>query len=92
MHAVVVNIQIDPERSAEAHEGLIADVIPSTKKAPGFIKAIWTGDHHAGGPAVGLVMFDSEKNARAMADQVSAPADAPVRIVDVAVYPVAGEA
>src|SRR4051812_39376717 len=92
MHAVVLNVEIDPNRTTEAFEGLKTMVVPSTVASPGFVRGVWTGDHEAGGAGIAMVLFDTEEHARAMTEAIDAPADSPVRITDVAIQPVAAEA
>ena len=41
MHAVVVHVEIDPSRHAEAEQMLHNDVVPSVKQAPGLVGTYW---------------------------------------------------
>ena len=65
MHAVVVNVSIgDPEGSEKT---LKEQVVPRVAQAPGFVTGYWTRKDTTG---VSMVVFDSEEQAQAMAEQV----------------------
>jgi hypothetical protein len=89
MHAVLVKVQIKSGRYDEAIQSLQTNVLPQVTGAPGFVRGTWFGDHETGH---GLVVFESEQQAQAMAGMVSAEADDPVEIQDVKVYEVHAEA
>ena len=76
MHALVVRVTI--HNADRTREVLNSQVVPQVSGAPGFKTGYWTW--LAGGELNGLsmVIFDSEENARAAGDRVSAIAtDAP---------------
>jgi hypothetical protein len=71
MHALVVRVTIhNPERTREM---LDSQVVPQTSGAPGFKAGYWTWPT-GGGEMNGLsmIIFDSEENARAAGERVSA--------------------
>ncbi len=89
MYAVLVKVRIDPARHDEALSGLHDGVVPRAKSAPGFVRGTWFGDQEVGH---GLVLFQSEEQARSVASTAaSAPGD-PVQVEDVRVYEVNAEA
>ena len=66
MHAVVVNVTIkDFER---ARQGLQEQTVPAVSQAPGFVAGYWTRSEDNGG--IGMVVFESEDAARAVAELV----------------------
>ena len=71
MHALVVRVTIhDADRTREV---LNSQVVPQLSAVPGFKTGYWTWST-GGGQLNGLAMsiFDSEENARAAGDRVSA--------------------
>jgi hypothetical protein len=75
MHALVVRVTI--HNADRTREVLNSQVVPQVSGAPGFKAGYWTWD---GGETNGLsmIIFDSEENARAAGDRISAiAADAP---------------
>ena len=92
MHSVFVTVDIQPGRIRDAEEGLDAFVIPMSKQSPGFAHGTWWNalDDKVG---YGLITFDTEENAQAMAaQQADVPSDAPVTIRSVEVGKVYTEA
>ena len=77
MHALVVRVTIhNPDRTRDV---LNSQVVPQVSGAPGFKTGYWTWAT-GGGETNGLsmIIFDSEENARAAGDRISAiAADAP---------------
>jgi hypothetical protein len=71
MHAVVVRVTIHNED--RTREVLKSQVVPQVSGAPGFKTGYWTWST-GGGQLDGLSMaiFESEENARAAGDRVSA--------------------
>lgn len=71
MHAVVVRVTI--HNADRTREVLNSQVVPQVSGAPGFKTGYWTWST-GGGQLNGLAMsiFDSEENARAAGDRVSA--------------------
>ena len=75
MHALVVRVTInDADRTREVLNG---QVVPQTSGAPGFEKGYWTWSTASGQlNGLSMVIYDSEENARAAGDRVSAIAAA----------------
>jgi hypothetical protein len=75
MHALIVRVTI---RNADrTREMLNSQVVPQVSGAPGFKTGSWTWP--TGGAAsngLSMIIFDSEENARAAGDRVSAVAAA----------------
>ena len=66
MHAVVAQVTIkDDTGAAESH--LREQVVPGVSQAPGFVAGYWTRKENRG---VGMVVFESEDAAQAMAERV----------------------
>jgi hypothetical protein len=77
MHAVVVRVTIhNVDRTREVLNG---QVVPQVSGAPGFQAGYWTWSTGGGGTdGLSMIVFDSEENARAAGDRISAiAADAP---------------
>jgi hypothetical protein len=75
MHAVVVRVTI--HNADRTREVLTGQVVPQVSGAPGFKNGYWTWST-GGGELDGLsmIIFDSEDNARAAGDRISAIAAA----------------
>jgi hypothetical protein len=73
MHALVVRVTI--QNADRTRELLNSQVVPQVSGAPGFKTGYWTWPT-GGGELNGLsmIIFDSEENARAAGDRVSAVA------------------
>jgi hypothetical protein len=71
MHALVVRVTI--HNADRTREVLNSQVVPGVSGAPGFKTGYWTWST-GGGELNGLsmIMFDSEQNARAAGERVSA--------------------
>jgi len=71
MHALVVRVTI--HNADRTREVLNSQVVPQVSGAPGFEAGYWTWGT-GGGETNGLsmIIFDSEENARAAGDRVSA--------------------
>ena len=89
MHAVAVRVHIKSGRHDEAIRGLHEAVVAGVKASPGFVRGTWTGDDSTG---LGLMVFESEEQARRMAGTVRSDDEDPVQIEDVKVYEVMAEA
>jgi hypothetical protein len=77
LHAVVVRVTIhNVDRTREVLNG---QVVPQVSGAPGFKAGYWTWSTGGGGTdGLSMIVFDSEENARAAGDRISAiAADAP---------------
>ena len=71
MYALVVRVTIhDADRTREVLE---SQVVPQVSGAPGFKTGYWTWSTGGGGlNGLSMAIFDSEENARAVGDRVSA--------------------
>ena len=71
MHAVVVRVTI--HNADRTRDVLNSQVVPQVSGAPGFKTGYWTWST-GGGELNGLsmIIFDSEENARAAGDRISA--------------------
>ena len=67
MHAVVVKVNIHD--FDVAREGLVTQVVPRVSQAPGFVAGYWTRSE-AGDGGLGMVVFESDDAARAVADMI----------------------
>jgi hypothetical protein len=67
MHALVVNVSIQPGHDKEAQAELETNVVPRVKEAPGVVGGYWTrspdGEH-----GTSMLLFESEAMAQAGAD------------------------
>jgi hypothetical protein len=90
MHAMVATVTIADYESAQ--QQLHERVIPMVKQAPGFVGGYWLAP--ADGEGLGLVVFDTEENANAMATRLRGPDVRPegVEVVSIDVREVAGSA
>jgi hypothetical protein len=91
MHAVVVNVELDPARFDEEQGILEGRVIPMFTSQDGFASGRWfrTVDGTRGHATV---LFDSQSAANAARDAMpSFPADAPVKLLDAQVFEVIAE-
>jgi heme-degrading monooxygenase HmoA len=69
MHAVLVNVKIEPDRGQEGQEHLEANVVPRTKETPGFVSGYWTRSAD-GKRGSSMVIFESEEAAKAAAQMI----------------------
>lgn len=69
MHGLMVRVNIEPGREAEAAEFLKANVVPALKQSPGLVAAYWW--QTSGGQGSSLAVFDSEEAARGAAAMAS---------------------
>jgi hypothetical protein len=71
MHALIVRVTIHNED--RTREVLNSQVVPQVSGAPGFKTGYWTWSTGGGGlNGLSMIIFDSEENARAAGDRVSA--------------------
>jgi hypothetical protein len=90
VHAVVVNVTINDFEVAR--EGLVTQVVPRASQAPGFVAGYWTRSDD-GGNGLGMVVFESEDAARAVADMIQSQGpDEGVALDDVEVREVVANA
>ena len=66
MHAVVVTVTINDPEAAESM--LREQVVPTVKEAPGLVTAYWARSNEGRGGS--MIVFESEENAQAVADQL----------------------
>ena len=87
MHAVVARVTInDVERAIQTlHE----QVIPQVSQAPGFTAGYWTRKDNNG---LGMMIVESEEQARQLAEQVKANVPPDVTLDDVEIREVVGNA
>ena len=88
MHAVVVTVQI--ENYDEARKMLTEQVVPMVSGQPGFVTGVWLAPEDGKGNSVAV--FESEDQARAMADMVRQVAPSTVTVESVNVREVAAHA
>jgi hypothetical protein len=75
MHALVVRVTI--HNADRTRDVLNSQVVPQVSGAPGFKTGYWTWAT-GGENGLSMIIFDSEENARAVGDRISAiAADAP---------------
>ena len=78
MHAVIVSVTINDGEEATKH--LRNEIVPRVKQAPGFVAGYWVSIE-GGDKGRGTIVFESEDNARAVADQIDqAPAEEAVTL------------
>ena len=69
MHAVLVNVTIEPGHGDEAQAQLETNVVPQVKEAPGVVSGYWMrssdGQHGSS-----VILFENEEAARAAADMI----------------------
>ena len=71
MHALVVRVTI--HNLDRTREVLNSQVVPGVSGAPGFKTGYWTWSTGGGGQnGLSMIIFDSEENARAAGDRISA--------------------
>lgn len=88
MHAVVVTVQVDND--VEARKTLNARVVPMVSGQPGFVCGVWLAPDQGKGNSI--VVFETEDQARQMAEMVRQVAPAEVTVEDVSVREVAAQA
>lgn len=67
MHALVVNVSIQPGHSEEGKAELETNVVPRVKEAPGVVAGYWASSPD-GAHGTSMVLFESEATAQAGAD------------------------
>ena len=93
MHAIVVNVNIDATRDAEATQMLNNVVVPTAKSLPGFISGQWLRNtEHTKG--ISFELYESEAAAKAALESrpPGPPPGSPVTLVSVDVMEVAASA
>ena len=90
MHAVVSHVTIREGRADDAVALLDQVIIPAAESAHGFVSGVWS--HSLEGKGVGVIVFETEDDARKFAAESQAapvPDDSPVQIDAVGVNTVA---
>ena len=89
MHAIVVQVKIDPKRKAEAERMLFEDVVPSVKLAPGLVGAYWLRSED-GTDGYSVIVFEDKEAAQKAVDMnpPQPPADSPVQLASVEMHEV----
>ncbi|HET7739538.1 MAG TPA: hypothetical protein VFL67_02670 [Mycobacterium sp.] len=90
MYAVAVHVTIND--AVRARELLDSQVVPAVSAAPGFRAAYWTWPTDAPTNGLSLAVFDSEDNARAVAQVVPGMASDAVTMNSVEVREVVASA
>src|SRR5947208_11311215 len=67
MHALVVNVSLQPGHSEEGVTELETNVVPRVKQAPGVVGGYWTSSPD-GAHGTSMVLFESETAAQAGAE------------------------
>lgn len=88
-HAVVLQVKLPEAPPGEAEQMLNEVVIPTAKAQSGFQKGIWMRASDNSG--MGVVIFDSEKNAEAAVSALKPPPGGP-ELLSSTVYEVGAEA
>ena len=70
MHALVVRVTI--HNADRTRDVLNSQVVPQVSGAPGFKTGYWTWATGGGENGLSMIIFDSEENARAVGDRISA--------------------
>jgi hypothetical protein len=94
MHAVIVQVKIDPAREEEARRTLREAVVPAAKGLAGFSSGTWLRALQGDGGR-GVLLFESEEAARAAAKQIRSegpPPGVPVTMESVDAYEVLAQA
>ena len=63
MHAVVIEVSVDPSQADAAQRELQEVVVPVVRSQPGFVAGYWLGAD-ADGKGLTVVLFDSEEAAQ----------------------------
>jgi hypothetical protein len=92
MYGVVVRVQIEAGRGDEATTMLHETVVPQVKAMDGFVRGVWLRSTD-GTMGRGVVLFETEEQARAAADSAPRPpAGGPVDFQGAEVVEVVAEA
>jgi len=62
MHAALIKLTIDPAQAPAAAAAFTNDILPRVKSAPGFVGGYWLDPVQ--GEGFGLVLFQTEEEAR----------------------------
>jgi hypothetical protein len=76
-HAVVIQVNIDPDSGREHRHSILNDfVLPEARALPGFEKGIWMNDGAGTGTCV--VIFDTELHAKDAIDPLTPDGGPPI--------------
>jgi hypothetical protein len=67
MHALVVDVSLQPGHKDEGIAELENNVVPSVKQAPGVVAGYWTGSPD-GTHGTSMILFETEEAAKAGAE------------------------
>jgi hypothetical protein len=90
VHAALVTVTIDPAHQDEAAATLKTDIVPMVSAAPGFVAGYWLKP--VGGKAPGIVLFETEEQARQLAPPVGSTPTPGVTVDSVGFYEVEASA
>ena len=80
-HAVIMQVNLGHDGNSEAGLRMLEEmVVPHAKSQAGFQSGIWMNSDGAG---TGVVVFDTEQNARAAQEALKPPPDGPELISSV---------
>jgi hypothetical protein len=85
MHAVVFQVDFVPGREQQ-QDGELDFLTGMMKSTPGFVHGTWLGDHEHG---LSCILFETEQDARTVANGAGLPPDAAATLRSVDVYAVA---
>jgi len=94
MYGVMVQVKVDASREDEARRMLREVVVPTAKQLAGFAGGTWLRALQ-GGAGRSVLLFESEEEARAAAEQIRSqgpPSGAPVTMESVDAYEVLEQA
>ena len=92
MHALVVEVDIDTDRTDEAVKLLHEQVVPAVTSTPGLVTAYWMGAPESGKGA-SFAIYESEEAARAARENAPrAPEGGPVTVTRFDLMPVLAQA
>jgi hypothetical protein len=78
-HAALSTFRVDLSREADQRRGLEELIIPSVRKAPGFVAGHWTVDREAAESTV-LLLFESAADAAAAVEGIRGNAGNQARV------------
>ncbi len=88
MHAVVVDVAISDRQQSQ--QELRENVVPRVSQAPGFVSGVWLAIDEGHGHSV--VTFETEEQAKTMAEMVRSVAPSAVTVENVAIHEVVASA
>ena len=79
-HAAVIRVKLEADSDIDHRHSILMDyVIPEAKALPGFQKGMWMND----GAGTGILVFDSEPNAKSAITSMTREGGPPVVAVGV---------